>query len=78
MYILYYKPNCPYCQKVLAFAEEENVEFDLRDIHENGHASALVKKGGKKQVPFLVDEKGDIAMYESDDIIAYLTAKMDE
>jgi glutathione S-transferase len=34
-----------------------------------------VERGGKMQVPFLVDPNTDSAMYESDDIVAYLEAQ---
>lgn len=32
----------------------------------------LVALGGKMQVPYLVDPNTGVAMYESDDIVAYL------
>ena len=31
-----------------------------------------IKKGGKKQFPYMVDPNTDVSMYESDDIITYL------
>ena len=73
MLILYYKPTCPFCQKVLGEAEEMGVSFDLRDISsDETNAEALIEAGGKRQVPFLVDTDRDVSLYESDDIIAYL------
>ncbi len=76
MYTLYYKSTCPFCQKVLAFIKENNITVDLKDIMDQEHADALIAKGGKQQVPFLIDSENDTSMYESDDIIAYLTSKM--
>ena len=35
----------------------------------------LMEKGGKRQVPFLVDEENGVSMYESDDICRYLEEK---
>ena len=57
--------------KVLDFAKENNISLDLRDISEPENGEALLEKGGKQQVPFLVS--GDMSLYESDAIIAYLT-----
>ena len=73
MFILYYKPPCPFCQRVLEVADSLGVEFDLRDISdEEEFAAELVEKGGKRQVPFLVDTENNVSMYESDDIITYI------
>lgn len=73
MPVLYYKPTCFFCQKVLRFATENHLQLELRDILEDGaHATALIAHGGKRQVPYLIDEAKGISMYESDDIIAYL------
>ncbi len=71
---LYYRKTCPYCQKVLAFMDENQINMDKRDILQPGNQNDLVRIGGKKQVPCLViDGK---AMYESDDIISYLKGKI--
>ncbi len=54
-------------------AENLNVTFDLRDISEDETALAeLLEKGGKQQVPFLVDTDKGVSMYESSDIIDYI------
>lgn len=71
---LYYKPTCPFCQKVLEVADELGVTFDLNDISDDDAlAEELIARGGKRQVPYLVDEARGVEMYESDDIIAYIT-----
>lgn len=67
---LYYKPECPFCQKVLAFMEDNGIEIELRNIHEGDNEKDLEDLGGKAQVPGLLKD-GKI-MYESDDIIAFL------
>jgi glutathione S-transferase len=73
MFILYFKPTCPFCQRVLQTAENLGVEFDLKDITESDAiADELIAKGGKRQVPFLVDTEKDVSMYESSDIIDYI------
>lgn len=68
---LYYKPSCPWCQKVLAFMDSRGITLPLHDISANAQDAAhLVEVGGKRQVPcLLIDE---VALYESSDIIDYL------
>lgn len=69
-YELYYKPTCPYCQKVLRCMEENSVELPLVNILEGDNAERLIEIGGKRQVPCLViDGK---PLYESGDIVAYI------
>lgn len=73
MLTLYYKPTCPFCERVLQMAENLKVELDLKDVSEDETALAeLLEKGGKQQVPFLVDTERDVSMYESSDIIDYM------
>jgi len=73
MFTLYYKPACPFCQRVLQMGENLGVEFDLKDISEDEtFANELMEKGGKQQVPFLVDTETGTSMYESSDIIDYI------
>lgn len=67
---LYVKPGCPYCMKVDRFLDEAGIEMEHRSVTEGTNAEDLRALGGKVQSPCLVvDGK---AMYESDDIIAYL------
>jgi len=73
MLTLYYKPSCPFCQRVLQIAENLHIDLNLKDVSEDeAAAAALVEKGGKQQVPYLVDEEKGTAMYESSDIIEYI------
>lgn len=54
-------------------AENLKVEFDLKDIEsDDAIAAELIEKGGKRQVPFLVDTEKEVSMYESADIIDYI------
>ena len=69
---LYILNTCPYCKKVLSFAEENNININRINIEEKQNEDALIKLGGKRQVPFLVDKDRNIQMYESSDIIEYL------
>lgn len=74
MLILYMRPGCPYCARVFITAEELNISLDERNINDPAINVELLARGGKRQVPYLVDEERSIEMYESDDIIAHLHA----
>ncbi len=70
---LYYKPTCPYCQRVLQANEQIGAKLHLLDVSASDDLrEELVAKGGKKQVPFLVDDEKKTMLYESGDIIEYL------
>ena len=68
---LYVLETCPYCKKVTDFLEKEHMKYTRFDICDEETKQALIKIGGKRQVPFLVDTERNIQMYESDDIIEY-------
>lgn len=73
MLTLYYKPTCPFCQRVLAQAEALGITFNLKNVAADELLQEeLIAKGGKKQVPFVVDEERGEALYESEAIVAYL------
>ena len=48
---LYYKKQCPFCQKVLRFMDDNKITMDTRDTLQPGNQNDLVRIGGKKQVP---------------------------
>ena len=73
-HILYYKPTCPYCLKVLRYMDGEDIQLEMRNTLEGRNAADLVAIGGKQQVPCLIIDGQ--ALYESDDIIAYLRGKI--
>lgn len=73
MLTLYYKASCPFCQRVLGEAEAMGIQMDLKDAaSDEAVLNELIEKGGKKMVPFLVDNDRSVQMYESGDIVAYL------
>lgn len=73
MLTLYYKIGCPYCKKVQSFAEENQITLEEKDIYSDPSLlEELINRGGKKQVPYLVDSEKGVEMYESGDIIEYL------
>ena len=71
---LYFKPDCPFCLKVLNYFRDNDIikypSYNIEDATSgNENQDKLIEAGGKVQVPCMViDGK---AMYESDDIIAY-------
>lgn len=70
---LYVSQYCPYCKKVMNYLQENDIEFNLLDVADSENFDKLVKLGGKDQVPFLNDTEKDVLMYESDDIIDYIS-----
>lgn len=69
---LFVLESCPYCLKVMSFLDKEHMKYKKIDITNKESEEALIKMGGKRQVPFLVDTERNIQMYESNDIIEYL------
>lgn len=72
MLTLYEKTGCPYCHVVFDVAKELGISFELKNIADDAVAAELVARGGKRQVPYLVDSERTIEMYESADIAEYL------
>ena len=72
MFDLYILESCPYCKKVMTFLDENSVKYNKIDTDIKSNEETLVKLGGKRQVPFLVDKDRNIQMYESMDIIEYI------
>ena len=71
-FVLYVKTGCPYVARVLSFAQEHGITFEQRNIADIKVAQELIARGGKRQVPYLVDIEKSIEMYESEDIVEYL------
>lgn len=66
---MFFRPDCPFCLKVIDYFGMNCISVDLRDINDEANANELVKVGGKRQVPCLfIDGK---PLYESSDIIAW-------
>jgi glutaredoxin len=72
MLTLYVKTGCPFCHKVLVAGAELGITFEEKNIADDIVAAELIARGGKRQVPYLVDSERGVEMYESDDIIEYL------
>jgi len=72
MLTLYVKTACPWCKKVLDAGAELGVIFEEKNIADDSVASELITRGGKRQVPYLVDSDKGVEMYESSAINEYL------
>lgn len=80
---LYQAEGCPFCQAVRAFCSSNGISITLHTPRTPGSVVTdgrvvdeedyeTLKEHGKDQIPLLVDADRDEALYESDDIIAYL------
>lgn len=72
MLTLYVKPGCPYCARVLEVVKVLGLSVEERSIANPSIAEELTKRGGKRQVPYLVDTDKGVEMYESEDIVEHL------
>ena len=72
--ILYCKPGCPFCYRVLDFMEANDIQIETVNSTEPQHRQELLDMNGTTQSPCLViDGK---PMLESADIIAYLQNRL--
>ena len=69
---LFMMPTCPYCHKVMDYMDAHGIEYTTIDINDRQNEEVLIKIGGKRQVPFIVDREHNVEMYESDDILEFL------
>jgi glutathione S-transferase len=66
----------PYCRKVREALTELDLEHVVRNVPKGSPKRAELKaRGGKVQVPYLIDPNTGRELYESDDIVAYLGAE---
>jgi glutathione S-transferase len=70
---LYNMEGSPYCRKVRETLSERDLPHVVKSLPKGSPARAeLIERGGKMQVPYLVDPNTGREMYESDDIVTYL------
>jgi len=72
MLTLYFRPTCAFCRRVMAVIERLEIEVEMKDITDTTLQAELIARGGKSQVPYLIDTDHNIELYESDDIVAHL------
>ncbi len=73
MYELYVLETCPYCHKVMEYLDKNNIKYIKKIITDENVHKELLKIGGHDQVPFLYDKEKGIKLYESDDIIEFIS-----
>ncbi len=73
---LYNMEGSPYCRKVREALSELDLEHVVRNLPKGSpKRHELIERGGKMQVPYLIDPNTGREMYESDAIVAYLHAQ---
>jgi glutathione S-transferase len=73
---LYNMEGSPYCRKVREVLSELDLEHVVRNVPKGSpKRTELERRGGKVQVPYLIDPNTGRQMYESDEIVAYLAAQ---
>lgn len=72
---LYEFEGCPFCRKVREAVTTLDLDVIFYPCPRGGpnYRSKVMKMGGKQQFPYLVDPNTKVQMYESDQIIAYLS-----
>lgn len=73
---LYQFENCPWCRLVRERLTELDLDYIVRNCPkgDSPKRADLKVRGGKVQVPYLVDPNTGRSLYESRDIVAYLDA----
>ncbi|MEC9381971.1 MAG: glutaredoxin domain-containing protein [Thermodesulfobacteriota bacterium] len=78
---LYEFRACPFCVMVRRFMKKNNIAINTKDAKRNkDYADELISGGGKLQVPCLKIEESTSNvkwMYESKDIIKFLSKELD-
>ncbi len=71
--VLYNFEFSPYCRKVREVFNELNLDYRVENVGKmSSRRPELEQRGGKVQVPYLIDPNTGEEMYESDDIVEYL------
>ena len=69
---MYVKTGFPYCALAIGKVDDLGLKVEYKNIADDAVATELVERGGKRMVPYLVDEERSVEMYESSDIVDYL------
>jgi len=70
---LYEYEACPFCRKVREVLSELDLEYVSRPAARGSfRRAAVMERGGRMMVPYLVDPNTGTELYESEDIIDYL------
>ncbi len=72
MLTMYVKTGCPYCALAIGKVDDLDLKVEYKNIADDAVAAELVERGGKRTVPYLVDEERSVEMYDSSNIVDYL------
>ncbi len=73
MLTLYYKPTCIFSREVIETALQLGLDIKLVDASfDESVIQDLVNHGGKKRVPYLIDNEKNVGLYESKNIVEHL------
>ena len=79
-FVLYQFNACPFCVKVRRQIRRHALKIELRDArNDETHKQALIDGGGRHKVPCLLIQNAagnDTWLYESDDILSYLSREL--
>jgi glutathione S-transferase len=78
MITLYVKTGCRYSAQALQVVDELHVPITLKNVADPGVVDEMIRIGGRKQEPFMVDDETDVHLYEADAIGDYLRDKFGE
>lgn len=71
--VLYNFEASPYCRKVREVLVELDLHHHVKNVGKRSQRRPeLIARGGKMQVPYLIDPNTGVELYESNDIVAYL------
>lgn len=73
MLTLYFKPGCPFCNRVLAIVDQLDLEVEMKDVTaDEAIAQELIDRSGSKEVPYMIDSDRNVDVDESDTIVEHL------
>ena len=75
MIILYTKIGCPFCHHVLASVDSLGDRLEERNVANQIYLQELMERGGKLQVPFLVDQERKMSQCMSPLILLLILRK---
>ncbi len=54
--VVYSKPNCMQCEFTKKFLEDKGIDFEIKNVQENGDALTEVKSLGYTSLPVVISE----------------------
>lgn len=69
---IFVRNGCAFSAAVLSQVAALGLSADTKYVEDPGVADELRAHGGRLQVPYLIDERYDVALYDSNLILHYL------